>query len=165
MLPASRGRGPQTTWHQASPQGVWVSSRIFSIGDGRRQTVTGCKYLGCFREGGPGCCRSLAFSKGRLRLPAFSGRAWNLLVLLSTWDFLCLRSQRELSLKHGHRACRHWRTPEQCPWLRLAVGFPGGLGGTPRSFTGSFFLPQFPRGRLLSSTPGGWGGNGGGSVC
>lgn len=75
---------------------------------------------------------------------------WKLLPLLPTWDFLCLRSQRELSLKHrGTRTLADARG--QCPWLMLAVGFTGCLGGTPRSFTGSFFLPQFPRGRLPSN--------------
>lgn len=46
VLPASRGRGPQTTWHQASPRGVWLSSGLSSVGVGAKANTAWTQMFG-----------------------------------------------------------------------------------------------------------------------
>lgn len=116
------GRGPQTTWHQVSPQGVWVSSSIFSTGDRAKANGDWMQIFGVLRGGRARMLPALRHSV-RANPDCLSSveEPWKLLALLPTWDFLCLGSQRELSLKHRHADTG--RCPGAVPLADVGSGF------------------------------------------
>ena len=143
------GEGPQTTWHQSPPRGVWVSSSLFSIGDrGGIQALNGCRSLGG--------CGTLPVLRNSVRAAINvghwgcwpSGRDWKLLSFIT---HLALPVSLAPKGTGSFNLCKP-ADSQAVPWMTvLAVGISGRvLGHVPSFFTDSFCHPQFPAWRLLS---------------